>query len=186
MEKERKEAKESLVATILFLDFAVLLLLNPDNFMNIAMNVFGYLGIFFGVISVFVYFRLPKEARTFTKNLTNGIILISYGVLAILNADLIEDVFTILLGGYFIFKNASRIQLGTMLYETKKPMATWILLLSVTNVVLSFLLLVNPETFKISVNLYFAILIFLCEGLYFVETIVLLIGLKKKKEEIEG
>lgn len=66
-QKIKKEVKESFVASILLLAFAVVLMINPDNFLNIAINVFGYLGIFFGVINVFIFIGYQMKQEYLVK-----------------------------------------------------------------------------------------------------------------------
>ena len=50
MEQIKKEVKESFVYIIILLGFAIVLFINPDNFLQIAINLFGYISIVWGVI----------------------------------------------------------------------------------------------------------------------------------------
>ena len=63
VENIKKSCKESFIASFLLIVFAVVLLINPENFMSSAINVFGYIGVFFGVLNIVFYFRISKEKR---------------------------------------------------------------------------------------------------------------------------
>ena len=84
LESIKKRIWFSFVASILLIIFAVVLLINPDNFIPTAINVFGYVAIFLGILNAVFYFRLPKESRIYSKNLSTSINLI-LGFLIIVN-----------------------------------------------------------------------------------------------------
>ena len=57
LESIKKRIWFSFVASILLIIFAVVLLINPDNFIPTAINVFGYVAIFLGILNAVFYFR---------------------------------------------------------------------------------------------------------------------------------
>ena len=63
MKDVKKEAKESFLFIILLIVFAIVLIINPDDFISIAINVFGYISILLGVILSFYYLRKKEEAN---------------------------------------------------------------------------------------------------------------------------
>ena len=179
MEKIKKEAKESFIYIILLVAFALVLYVNPDNFIKIAINVFGYVSIFWGVILVFYYLRKSLE----NNNLSKGIVFILYGILAILKANVLTNVFTILLGGYLLYQSSNRLYNVYYLYKKKKELWPVILILTIINIILSFLLFFDP-LFNINANTYMATIIIICELIVLIQNIIFL-TLKNNKEHLE-
>ncbi len=170
MENIKKEAKESYVFIILLLAFAGVLFINPDNFIKIAINVFGYMSIFVGVILSF-YYLIHKNRDH--QNLFKGILLVLYGIIAILKTEVLENVFTILLCSFLLFQNVKRIEYSFILKNSDQKIWSYILELSIINIVLSFLLLFKP-IINININAYIAIIIIIIEFIIFIENILFL------------
>ena len=173
MEKIKKSVKESFVTIILLLAFAVVLFVNPENFVNIAINVFGYISIFWGVILVFYYLRKKDDETNF---LSRGIILISFGIIGIVKTNLLANVFTIIIGGYLIILNANRFNIAINLKKLQNKSWTYILEFSILNILLSFLL-------KMSSNIYLALIIIIEQILYLIENIMILISKEKQDKK---
>src|SRR5699024_86745 len=143
----------SFVASILLIIFAVVLLINPDNFIPTAINVFGYVAIFLGILNAVFYFRLPKESSIYSKNLSTSILLILFGIAAFIETSILQEMITIILGGYLIFRNAFRIEMAFNLQDKAKSIWLSSLGISTINLILGFLIIVNPFT-NVSINLY--------------------------------
>ena len=169
MKKIKKEAKESFIYVAILLFFAVVLFINPNNFIKIAIKVFGYVSIFWGIILSFYLLRTKSEEN----NIGKGLIFILFGIIAILKADLLENFFMILLGGYLIIQNANRINDSISLKNNNQKIWSYILEFSIVNIVLSFLLFFNP-IININYNIYMAIIIIICELLVIIENIMIL------------
>lgn len=169
MEKVKKEVKGSFIFVILLVAFALVLYVNPDNFINIAINVFGYVSIFWGVILSFYYLKKPIE----NNQLTKGVLFILYGIIAILKSTILANIFTILLGGYLIYQSANRLYGAYLLLKNKKDIWLFILILTITNIILSFLLFFDP-LFNFKINTYMATIIIICEFIIVIQNIVFL------------
>ena len=76
----RKSATMNLIAPLLLIVFALVLFQNPDNFISVAVSIFGYGAIFVGVINSLLYFRLKGEEKVYSKKLTNALLMISFGI----------------------------------------------------------------------------------------------------------
>ena len=172
----KKNTKMSFIASFLILLFAVILLKNPENFLNVAINVFGYGAIFIGVLLIVFYFRLKEDQRYLNQRLLNGILCIAFGAVAFFVSDLLKDMTTFLLGGYFIYQNASRIQLITSFKKYFSNTWLYLCIISLINIIISFFLMVP---FIIS-NLYISILIIAVQILYVIQSILFLIFLKEE------
>ena len=184
LESIKKKIWFSFVASILLIIFAIVLLINPDNFIPTAINVFGYVAIFLGILNLVFYFRLPKENRIYSKNLSTSILLILFGIIAFIETSILQEMITIILGGYLIFRNAFRIELAFMLQDKVKGIWLSCLIISAINLILGFLIVINPFT-TISINWYLGIMVMISEGLLILENILLLIGFRKYKNHEE-
>lgn len=184
LESIKKKIWFSFVASILLIIFAIVLLINPDNFIPTAINVFGYVAIFLGILNLVFYLRLPKENRIYSKNLSTSILLILFGIIAFIETSILQEMITIILGGYLIFRNAFRIELAFMLQDKVKGIWLSCLIISAINLILGFLIVINPFT-TISINWYLGIMVMISEGLLILENILLLIGFRKYKNHEE-
>lgn len=184
LESIKKKIWFSFVASILLIIFAIVLLINPDNFIPTAINVFGYVAIFLGILNLVFYLRLPKENRIYSKNLSTSILLILFGIIAFIETSILQEMITIILGGYLIFRNAFRIELAFMLQDKAKGIWVSCLIISAINLILGFLIVINPFT-TISINWYLGIMVMISEGLLILENILLLIGFRKYKNHEE-
>ena len=184
LESIKKKIWFSFVASILLIIFAIVLLINPDNFIPTAINVFGYVAIFLGILNLVFYLRLPKENRIYSKNLSTSILLILFGIIAFIETSILQEMITIILGGYLIFRNAFRIVLAFMLQDKVKGIWLSCLIISAINLILGFLIVINPFT-TISINWYLGIMVMISEGLLILENVLLLIGFRKYKNHEE-
>ena len=184
LESIKKKIWFSFVASILLIIFAIVLLINPDNFIPTAINVFGYVAIFLGILNLVFYLRLPKENRIYSKNLSTSILLILFGIIAFIETSILQEMITIILGGYLIFRNAFRIELAFMLQDKVKGIWVSCLIISAINLILGFLIVINPFT-TISINWYLGIMVMISEGLLILENVLLLIGFRKYKNHEE-
>ena len=110
----KKSVKESFIAPLLIIIFAIVLYRNPENFISVAVSIFGYGAIFIGVLDLVFYFRLNESEKLLSKHMNQGILLIAFGIIAFFENALLSEMITVLLGGYILFQNASRI--GVVMY----------------------------------------------------------------------
>ena len=183
VESLKKRMYSSFIVSILLIIFAIVLLINPDNFIPTAINVFGYVAVFMGILNFVFYFRIPKENRIYSKNLSTSILLILFGIIAFIETSILQEMITIILGGYLIFRNAFRTEIAFMLEEKAKRIWIATTVLSVMNLLLGFLIMINPFT-NVSINLYLGVMVIVSEILFMFENVLLLIGLRKKNKEI--
>ena len=179
----KKEIIESFVAILLIIIFAVVVLKNPENFITVAVQIFGYVAIFMGILNIFFYYRLPEEAKMYSKNLMTGTLLITCGFASFFVTNILKEMITILLGGYLLFQNASRIQLSMQIKPYTKKLWMYLLGASLINSVISILLIINPFAGKFEFNTYISVLLLVVECILFLENIFILIGVKKPQEE---
>ena len=179
----KKRYKESFIGCLLLGILAVVLLLNPDNFMVSMIQVFGYISIFLGVLSIVYYFRLGKTEQMLSRNLQNGIVLCVFGCITFMQTIMIKDMLTFLLGGYLVFQGASRVQMSLYLRENLTKLYVWLLSLSLLYVLIGFLVIVNPFERMIKMPLFLAISLLISQIIVVMQNLIVLFSLKEKKGE---
>ena len=185
IENIKKSCKESFIAAFLLIVFAIVLLINPENFMSSAINVFGYIGVFFGVINLVIYFRIPKEKRLYSTNFRNGLLLFLSGIIAFFKTEILTDMITIIIGGYLIFRNVDRSNMAMMLQNDTKKLWIFILVTSIINILIGLFIAINPFDNWVSLKTLLAILIMVSEGIIVIQNLVVLLGVHPKEKVIE-
>ena len=185
LETIKKSCKESFIAAFLLIVFAIVLLINPENFMSSAINVFGYIGVFFGVLNIVFYFRISKEKRLYSTNFRNGLLLFLSGVIAFFKTDILNDMITILIGGYLIFRNVDRANMAMTLQSYTKRTWIFILITSMINILLGLFIAINPFENWVSLKTLLAILIMVSEGIIIIQNLVILLGVHSKEKIVE-
>lgn len=185
IENIKKSCKESFIAAFLLIVFAIVLLINPENFMSSAINVFGYIGVFFGVINLVIYFRIPKEKRLYSTNFRNGLLLFLSGIIAFFKTEILTDMITIIIGGYLIFRNIDRSNMAMMLQNDTKKLWIFILVTSIINILIGLFIAINPFDNWGSLKTLLAILIMVSEGIIVIQNLVVLLGVHPKEKVIE-
>lgn len=180
VEQIKKKYRDSFIISLLLGIFAIILLMNSDNFMNVLIQILGYGAIFLGILSIVYYFRLDKTQQILSQYLQNGVILSVFGCITFMKTAMIQDMLTLLLGGYLLVRNASRVQMSLYLRNESPKLYVWLLVFSLINVFLSFLLLVNPFENKIQVHLFMAIMILITESFIIIQNLLVMFGIKVK------
>ena len=181
LESLKKKVYSSFIASILLIIFAVVLLINPDNFIPTAINVFGYVAILMGVLNIVFYFRLPKENRLYSKNLSTSVLLILSGLIAFIETNILTEMISLIIGGYVIFFFFFRLEMAFLFAEKAKSLWLSTCILSFINLLLGFLIVINPFK-EVSINFYLGLMVIISEVFLIVENILVLIGLSKKKK----
>lgn len=172
----KKKIYFSFIPAILLIILGIVLLINPDNFIPVAINVFGYVAIFLGILNLVFYFKLPKENKIYSKNLSTSILLIVFGIVAFIESDILKEIITLLIGGYIVYRNSKRFELAFSLEKNKLFYLT--VVLAVINLVIGFLIIINPFN-NLSINLYLGWMVIVSEIILSLINILLLISLRK-------
>lgn len=113
----------------------------------------------------------------------NGIILIFYGIIAIIETNILKEMVTILLGGYLIFKSSSRFQLAINIKNDHSKTWIWLLILAIISLIIGFLMILNPLPSLMKINAFIAWLLIISEIINIIENIIILIGIRKNEKE---
>ncbi len=185
LKRIKKSATTSFVGAILIIVFGIVLFRNPENFLSVAISIFGYIAVALGVISTFLYFRVPESERIYNKRLMTGIVLLAFGFVSFFENELLRNMITILLGGYLLILNAERVELAMFLKS--KESRVWLALLSLAgiNILASILLMIEPIP-NISENAFVSIVLIIIEVLFSIQNLVILFGVRTNDSKKES
>ncbi len=178
----KKSVKESFIAPLLIIIFAIVLYRNPENFISVAVSIFGYGAIFIGVLDLVFYFRLNESEKLLSKHMNQGILLIAFGIIAFFENALLSEMITVLLGGYILFQNASRIGLALYLKNKTKNAWIYVLVMALINLIIGLFVIINPFQ-NVQLNLYLASLLVIAEVFLIIQNILILIGIRSHDKE---
>lgn len=178
----KKSVKESFIAPLLIIIFAIVLYRNPENFISVAVSIFGYGAIFIGVLDLVFYFRLNESEKLLSKHMNQGILLIAFGIIAFFENALLSEMITVLLGGYILFQNACRIGLALYLKNKTKNAWIYVLVMALINLIIGLFVIINPFQ-NVQLNLYLASLLVIAEVFLIIQNILILIGIRSHDKE---
>lgn len=100
----------SLISSILFLIFGIILFTNPSGILNFISYIIGSILIVIGIFNILSYRKLLKKLNIeYKSKLIFGIILIIFGLFVILFSSLIEITFRLICGGWIIYTGIIRL-----------------------------------------------------------------------------
>ncbi len=100
----------SLISSILFLIFGIILFTNPSGILNFISYIVGGILIIIGIFNILSYRKTLKKLNIEHKSkLVLGVILIIFGLFVILFSSLIEMTFRLICGGWIIYTGIIRL-----------------------------------------------------------------------------
>lgn len=100
----------SLISSILFLIFGIVLFTNPSGILDFISYIVGGILIIIGISNIFSYYRTLKKLNIEQKyKLIVATILIIFGLFVILFSTLIEMTFRLICGGWIIYTGIIRL-----------------------------------------------------------------------------
>ncbi len=100
----------SLISSILFLIFGIILFTNPSGILNFLSYIVGGILIVIGVFNILSYRKLLRKLNIeYKSKLIVGIILIIFGLFVILFSSLIEMTIRLICGGWIIYTGIIRL-----------------------------------------------------------------------------
>ncbi len=178
----KKNVLESFIGIFLIILFAIVLLKNPENFIYVAIEIFGYGAIFLGVLDLVFFFKIKKEERIIEKKLQQSALLLSFGIISFFRTEILHDMITILLGGYFLYQNSARLEIAFYLKNSSSKKWLFILICSLINILLALFLIINPLNDQ-HTNQFISILLITMESILIIQNIMILVGGKDDKKE---
>lgn len=177
----KKVCKESFIAALLFAVLAIVLIMNPENFMLTSINVVGYIAVFLGVMNLVLFYRMDSSQRQISKNFQNGLLFVLFGIVFFVETDTINQMLSLVIGSFFIIESTNRANLAINLEPYKVPVWLYFFVISLTQVLVGFLIIIHPFA-NIPIHLFIAISILIYEFFTVVSNLLVIFGVKEKKE----
>ena len=100
----------SLISSILFLIFGIILFTNPRGILNFISYIVGGILIIIGIFNILSYQRTLKKLNIeYKSKLIVGVLLIIFGLFVMLFSSLIEMTFRLICGGWIIYTGIIRL-----------------------------------------------------------------------------
>jgi len=177
--KIKKNVWESFISSILFIIFALVLLLKEEDIISTLVLIVGFFGLVLGSIHLLMYYRMEKPLRVYSNDVFGGLVMILFGGIAILKNEILANMLTYVIGAYLIYKNANRLQMILHLDEENTSYWKYLAGLSIGCIFLGCLIVLNPfETIAISVII--AVCVIASEVINLIQNVCILIGLGRK------
>ena len=180
-ENVKKVCKESFISALLLAILAIVLIMNSATFMSTAIDVVAYIAVFMGVMNLVLFYRMTKESRQLSKNFQNGLLLIMFGIIFFVETDIINKMLSFVIGSYFIFESTNKANLAINLEPYKTPVWLYFFVISLTQILVGFLIVIHPFD-NIAIHLFIGISILIYEALTIMGNLLIIFGLREKKE----
>ncbi len=100
----------SLISSILFLIFGIILFTNPSGILNFVSYIVGGILLIIGIFNILSYRKTLKKLNIeYKSKLVLGVILIIFGLFIIMFSSLIEMTFRLICGGWIIYTGIIRL-----------------------------------------------------------------------------
>ena len=100
----------SLISSILFLIFGIILFTNPSGILNFISYIVSGILIIIGIFNILSYQRTLKKLNIeYKSKLIVGVLLIIFGLFVMLFSSLIEMTFRLICGGWIIYTGIIRL-----------------------------------------------------------------------------
>lgn len=155
----------SLISAIFFFIIGSIIFTNPNGTIKFIAYALGGCFSIIGLFKILVYyFKKKKEKEVFIKDLTIGIIALSFGLILIISSNTVEVLIRIIMGAWILF-NGINLLINSIKGIKNKSNS------SKTLIILSSLMIIGGIYMILSTNLVFQ-MIGLCIMLYSVIEII--------------
>lgn len=140
----KKIFKMSIISSILFLLFGLLLIFQTENVIKTVSIVVGSLLLIIGVFPIINYFRNRNQNIFSSAGLLYGIFSVVAGIIIIVNKNLLATIVPVLTGVWMIINSVNKIQISMELRD--KKLSTWYIsfIFAILILIGGALLIINP------------------------------------------
>lgn len=114
----------SMIESIIFAIFAIILIFNPDSTLNIIADILGVVFIVFGISKIINYFLSKGKLDFYNYDLIFGIMATIIGIVTIVCSESIANVFRIIIGIWIIYSALIRVSFSLKLKSMNNT--TWV------------------------------------------------------------
>lgn len=174
----------SLVSSILFFAFGLLLFLQADAVIKTVSVMIGIILVGLGVVPIVNYFKTRNAGFFSSTGLLYGIFSVVAGFIILFNSDILATIIPILSGVWVIVNSVNKIQISMELRDEKVDFWIVSFIFSVLMLVVGAFLIINPLKSSLYVTQTIGIVIMVYAALDIIDTIVIKVKAKKVAKDI--
>lgn len=174
----------SLVSSILFFVFGLLLFLQADAVIKTVSVMIGIILVGLGVVPIVNYFKTRNAGFFSGTGLLYGIFSVVAGFIILFNSDILATIIPILSGVWVIVNSVNKIQISMELRDEKVDFWIVSFIFSLLMLVVGAFLIINPLKSSLYVTQTIGIVIMVYAALDIIDTIVIKVKAKKVAKDI--
>ena len=174
----------SLVSSILFFAFGLLLFLQADAVIKTVSVMIGIILVGLGVVPIVNYFKTINAGFFSSTGLLYGIFSVVAGFIILFNSDILATIIPILSGVWVIVNSVNKIQISMELRDEKVDFWIVSFIFSLLMLVVGAFLIINPLKSSLYVTQTIGIVIMVYAALDIIDTIVIKVKAKKVAKDI--
>ena len=174
----------SLVSSILFFVFGLLLFLQADAVIKTVSVMIGIILVGLGVVPIVNYFKTSNAGFFSSTGLLYGIFSVVAGFIILFNSDILATIIPILSGVWVIVNSVNKIQISMELRDEKVDFWIVSFIFSLLMLVVGAFLIINPLKSSLYVTQTIGIVIMVYAALDIIDTIVIKVKAKKVAKDI--
>ncbi len=180
----KKIFRMSVISSILFLIFGLLLVFQTDNVIKTVSIVVGGLLLIIGAFPIVNYFRNRNQNFFSSAGLLYGVFSVVAGIIIMVNKNLLAIIVPVLTGVWMIINSVNKIQISMELRDRK--LSSWYIsfILAIVILIGGALLIINPLVWAIALGKVVGIIIIIYSILDISDSIFIRKNLKKVKTDI--
>lgn len=174
----------SLVSSILFFVFGLLLFLQADAVIKTVSVMIGIILVGLGIVPIVNYFKTRNAGFFSNTGLLYGIFSVVAGFIILFNSDILATIIPILSGVWVIVNSVNKIQISMELRDEKVDFWIVSFIFSLLMLVVGAFLIINPLKSSLYVTQTIGIVIMVYAALDIIDTIVIKVKAKKVAKDI--
>ena len=174
----------SLVSSLLFFVFGLLLFLQADAVIKTVSVMIGIILVGLGIVPIVNYFKTRNAGFFSNTGLLYGIFSVVAGFIILFNSDILATIIPILSGVWVIVNSVNKIQISMELRDEKVDFWIVSFIFSLLMLVVGAFLIINPLKSSLYVTQTIGIVIMVYAALDIIDTIVIKVKAKKVAKDI--
>jgi len=167
----KKHERTSILISIFMIIIAILLIAKPNAFLTLVIVLFGIGIILEGLAHIINYIFLPKEEKSYSYDILEGVFSMIAGILMLAWRQSIIAFFPLLVGFWIMMKSLVRIQFAFQLKNMDEKSWIPVLILAILSFLLGLLIFFNPWKTAITITVLAGIMLLVSEVVELAESV---------------
>lgn len=131
--------KMTILSSILYLIFGLLLFFNPEGVIVSISIVIGVLGIIFGTFELILYYKTHSHAA-----LVSGLFALIAGIVLVTNTNILATIIPMLMGIALILQGVKKLEIAALFKEQNSSNWTYMFIAAALTLICGLILFINP------------------------------------------